>query len=596
MEHRDETFTRTCPICSQVIVHKNKNKCKEGIKLQKPCVTCSRKSIGKANANTDTCPICNEPIAVSRSSQGQEHALLHGLTPEELWLKKHQLDKPPICACGQCNLTTNWINWQKGYSKFVKGHNAFVENEEAKIKRIDALKESFASGKSVGWSKGLTKETDDRVLERGKKSSIARKKALDEGTISIWSKGLTKETDDRLLRHAQNLAQKYANGDAIPWAKGLTKETDQRIVKMAEKISISHKKDGFMKSINSANKLTSEEIKNRVEANANLNFINFDGEYTHFAKSFITIQCKKCLATWSDTVRHLDYTRCYNCDPGGSKTQNEISDWIKSITNDDVLTNNRKIICPAELDIYIPAKSFAIEFNGLYWHNILQKSSIYHQQKSDKCFEKEIQLFHIFEDEWRDKKEIVQSIIKHNLGLVTTQIDANECDIRQLKPNERKQFFEQNHLDGDIGCQLSFGLFYQNNLVSAISLRKPFSKKYKNYLEVARICDIKNTIVLNAPTVLFNKVKEICISSGRSYLMIYVDTRTGFKKEQWLSLGWHFNNATPNKWWWTDFKNRFNQFKFREDKERGMNEAQVIEEAGVVKIYGCNNMLFTMKC
>lgn len=592
----DKLYTRVCPICSCIVTHKNKNKCNEGIKFQKPCVNCSRKSIGKANASTDICPICNETFIVSRLSQGQEHAQLHGLTAEELWLKKHNISKAPKCACGQCDQIANWVNWQKGYSKFILGHNTTVESEENKIKRLNALRESFSSGKSIGWSKGLTKDSDIRVLERGKKSSIGRRKAFAQGSISIWSKGLTKKTDKRINLSAKKLAQKYADGELIPWAKGLTKNTDKRIFNMAKKISISHKKDGFMKKITSVNKLTSDEIKQRVEDNLNLKFVDFEGEYNHFAKSLITIQCKSCNATWNDTVSHLDYTRCFNCDPGGSKTQNDILYWIKTITTDEILLNNRKIIYPSELDIYIPSKSFAIEFNGLYWHNILRKSSIYHQQKSEKCFEKNINLFHVFEDEWRDKKDIVKSFISRKLDLIVTKIDVKSCTIKELSKLERKIFFEENHFDGDTGAQLSYGLIYENKIVSAISLKKPFNKKYNDYFEIVRICDLKNVIVNNGFSKLIDKAKEICLSLNKSHLMMYTDFRFGSEKDMWLSLGWNFDKTTSIKWWWTDFKNRFNRFKFREDKERNMTESQVVEEAKVVKIYGCSNMLFTMKC
>ena len=45
------------------------------------------------------------------------------------------------------------------------------------------------------WNKGLTKETDDRVLNQSK-SQIGRKS---------WNKGLTKETDIRVLKNSSNM-------------------------------------------------------------------------------------------------------------------------------------------------------------------------------------------------------------------------------------------------------------------------------------------------------------------------------------------------------------------------------------------------------
>jgi hypothetical protein len=42
--------------------------------------------------------------------------------------------------------------------------------------------------------------------------------------------------------------------------------------------------------------------------------------------------------------------------------------WLKSIIDCEIVSNNRKTI-GKELDIFIPEKNIAIEFNGIYWHS-----------------------------------------------------------------------------------------------------------------------------------------------------------------------------------------------------------------------------------
>jgi very-short-patch-repair endonuclease len=69
------------------------------------------------------------------------------------------------------------------------------------------------------------------------------------------------------------------------------------------------------------------------------------------------------------------------------------------MNNDQIIENSRKIIQPYELDIYIPKKKIAIEFNGLYWHSSERKEKDYHYQKYKKCKEKGIKLIQIFEDD-----------------------------------------------------------------------------------------------------------------------------------------------------------------------------------------------------
>jgi hypothetical protein len=81
------------------------------------------------------------------------------------------------------------------------------------------------------------------------------------------------------------------------------------------------------------------------------------------------------------------------------------------------LSGDREILEGKELDFYIKDYNLALEFNGLYWHSDKFKSNDYHQNKTIDCLNKKIQLFHIWEDDWFNKKEIVKSIIKGKLGI-----------------------------------------------------------------------------------------------------------------------------------------------------------------------------------
>ena len=77
----------------------------------------------------------------------------------------------------------------------------------------------------TSWSKGLTKETDERLALMGKKVSITLRKMAKNGEIRYWNKGLTKKTDYRIAEHANRLK------DITTWNKGLTKENDFRVLK-----------------------------------------------------------------------------------------------------------------------------------------------------------------------------------------------------------------------------------------------------------------------------------------------------------------------------------------------------------------------------
>ena len=67
-----------------------------------------------------------------------------------------------------------------------------------------------------------------------------------------------------------------------------------------------------------------------------------------------------------------------------------------------------------ELDIYIPENKLALEINGNYFHSELggKKNKYYHVNKTELCESKNIQLIHIFEDEWLFKNDVIKKRIK----------------------------------------------------------------------------------------------------------------------------------------------------------------------------------------
>ena len=97
-------------------------------------------------------------------------------------------------------------------------------------------------------------------------------------------------------------------------------------------------------------------------------------------KETITNGNNKYLITHKDLIKIQEYCH-YTENNGTSFYEKEIINFIKSIYDGEIIENNRHIISPMELDIYIPQKNLAIEFNGLYWHSELFRDKNYHFDK-----------------------------------------------------------------------------------------------------------------------------------------------------------------------------------------------------------------------
>lgn len=190
--------------------------------------------------------------------------------------------------------------------------------------------------------------------------------------------------------------------------------------------------------------------------------------------------------TWMAIVS--DRSRGFGC-PGCSNivssAEKDITEIIRSY-DIDTITSNRKIIRPYELDIYIPKKKIAIEFNGIYWHSEkMGKDRHYHLRKWEMCHEKGIQLITIWEDDWKTKKDIIVSMLLHKLGVSDNdRIPARKTEVVPLDIETTRSFLDNHHIQGYTSGSVYLGLVprgYPENRPVAVSVWK--KKGSSLYLE-----------------------------------------------------------------------------------------------------------------
>lgn len=188
----------------------------------------------------------------------------------------------------------------------------------------------------------------------------------------------------------------------------------------------------------SLRKITEERTKSTEQFKIDVEKIYgkgvFDMTDTVYTKSseYVTLKCNKCGRYFTKEANSLlQGNGCPYHYLNASKSEDEIADFIKNkgfaiIRNDRSILDNKH-----ELDIYIPDKQFAIEFDGVFWHNEINKPVNYHLNKTEECNKKGIRLIHIFEDEWLDKPNIWKSMLNNLLGLNENRIFARKCEIKK---------------------------------------------------------------------------------------------------------------------------------------------------------------------
>ena len=157
-----------------------------------------------------------------------------------------------------------------------------------------------------------------------------------------------------------------------------------------------------------------------------------------------------------------------------SKGETEIISFLNK--NGIECGKNRSILQGQELDIYIPSKKFAIEYNGDVWHteNFGKKDKNYHLRKLNACNAQGINLIQIFDDEYINHKELVLNKISHILKIDSNKpkIYGRKCIVKKIYKYEAEDFLNQYHIQGFSSASLYLGAFYGEKLIGVMTFKK----------------------------------------------------------------------------------------------------------------------------
>ena len=342
---------------------------------------------------------------------------------------------------------------------------------------------------------------------------------------------------------------------------------------------------------------TEEFIEKAICAHAwkyNYKLVDYDGD----AKK-VKIICPEHGVFEQGAGSHISTKRkrgCPKCSHIVSKQEVEVKDFLKTFYDGEIILNNRGLLGGKEIDIYLPEAKLAIEFNGLYWHVEQQgKNRMYHLEKTEKCESKGIQLLHIFSNEWEDKRDIWESVIKVKAGHVDHKIGARKTEVRIVQTEEATRFCIANHLQGAIGASVKLGLYYSGELVSLMTFGKSrYNKKFK--WELLRFCSRANTLVMGGASKLLKHFRQ-----DHDGTLITFANRRWSDGGLYKALGFkHTHNSIPNYFYTDDFKSlksrvQFQKHKLMEkldifDPEKSEYENCLVN--GLDRIWDCGNKVY----
>jgi hypothetical protein len=388
-------------------------------------------------------------------------------------------------------------------------------------------------------------------------------------------------------------------GKATSWNKGVTVKEDPRIATLKGESNPFYGKvhtQETREKISSSKRLGLCELQNRfITQGDSFNALTSPEQYTSRQYQYLNFQCNICGVIQQKTLQAYERgSRCYSCNPfGKSNWELQVLEYVKSVCNIDVISGDRSIISPKEIDILIPGLKFGIECHGLYWHSRTENRDA-HRHKFKLMNSLGYNLLQIFEDEWRDKRDICQSLISNRLKMNRYRVKTWSTHVRTPPKNVEKAFFESTHISGWCPSKTCFSLYDRDeNIVASLSLRIPRQKlKYPNMLEISRYSTALNTTVPGGLSKLLKAAKVYCRENGYTHIMTYVDRRIG-SGMGYVSSGFKYIGETGVDYWYTNSTIRENRFKYRATND--MSENEVAGLNGVSKIYGCGSGIYILE-
>lgn len=396
------------------------------------------------------------------------------------------------------------------------------------------------------------------------------------GLAEAWNKGETKYTNLSLLNQSINST---GEGNHF-FGKTHSKETVDEISKK---------------------KMISEEELNKRIEEYRYNFV-FDANYENYKSQDQEVDyfCKTCNEINKIKFRGLRIGfKCKICSPNHfvSNAEIKIGNYVRNL-GFEINQSDRTKIGKKELDIYIPDKNIAIEYNGLYWHKIgkFNKNIKRHMIKAELCKEQNIELIQIFCDEYTNKKDIIHNLISDKLNIYKNLIDINNIEI--CESFHYDEFFETNHILGKSNNVIkAFSLrdIKTKEIFATICLEQPLFEIQTNTIEISRFCHKLNWFNEQSFKLLLEQCIIWCKENGYKTIQGLSDKRLD-NGEIYLNNNFIFKENTNLNYWITSPTQRINvcftenNFDIDPIVEKELYE----QDSDLSRIYGCGYSIFQL--
>ena len=169
---------------------------------------------------------------------------------------------------------------------------------------------------------------------------------------------------------------------------------------------------------------------------------------------------------------------CPSCASTFSKFEQWVGEVITEVTGEKI--SKKKLSNNKEVDVVYGNIGF--EANGLLYHceglvngslNNGGKDRYYHLDKTNQAKEDGIKLYHIFENEYLEKPDLLRNKILNACGLnLGKKGHARSCEIIEISHNESFDFLEKYHIQGGDTSPIRYGAVLDGEMVGVMTFKR----------------------------------------------------------------------------------------------------------------------------
>lgn len=249
----------------------------------------------------------------------------------------------------------------------------------------------------------------------------------------------------------------------------------------------------------------------------------------------------------------------------------------------------------SSVDVYLPEYKIAIEHNGIYWHSEEYREEYYHINKTKKCENLGIRLIHVWEDDWEFHQSIVKKKLLHILGLADEKIYARRCKTEIPTEEEKKDFYNLNHIQGDGIGSVSYSLV-QKNTTNTVAMM--------TFMEIGDgVWDLNRyASSIRVPGGFSKLLAEFTKKNKWNQIITYSDLSWS-KGNLYEKNGFHLDWVNPPTFHGIERNHRVNRWHYTIEKlkkrfpnlwKEGISKFDLMDKAKILRIWDCGTKRYSL--